>query len=76
MRKSNTSVLHKLLIRYMITDKKTVGLSFVFIHKVGVRLTPNSQQLTEISGRTFPVEFEIRDDQPQDVKGKVYNIKV
>jgi len=44
--------------------------------KVGVRFTPNSQQNTEISGRSFPVEFEIKDEQPQDVKGKVYNIKI
>jgi len=46
------------------------------MNKVGVRFTPNSQQNTEISGRSFPVEFEIKDDQPQDVKGNVYNIKV
>ena len=62
----------------MITLKKKQSdfKSFVFINKVGVRFTPSSQQITEISGRSFPVEFEIRDDQPQDVKGKVYNIKV
>ena len=55
---------------------ETVGVSFVFINKVGVRFTSNSQQNTKISGTSFPVEFEIKDDQPQDVKGKVYNIKV
>jgi len=46
------------------------------MNKVGVRFTSNSQINTEISGRSFPVEFEIKDDQSQDVKGKVYNIKV
>ncbi|XP_020608143.1 protein DEFECTIVE IN EXINE FORMATION 1-like isoform X1 [Orbicella faveolata] len=51
------------------------GTTF-FSGKVGVRFTPNSQQNTEISGRSFPVEFEIKDEQPQDVKGKVYNIKI
>ena len=29
-----------------------------------------------MSGRSFPVEFEINDDQPKEVKGKEYNIKV
>ncbi|KAJ7310063.1 hypothetical protein OS493_040194 [Desmophyllum pertusum] len=44
--------------------------------EVGVKFTPKSQQNTEISGSSFPVEFEIKDNQPQDVKGKVYNIKI
>ena len=73
MSKTVQSLLHIFLI-WLPTE--TVGLSFVFINKVGVRLTFNSQQNTEISGTSFPVEFEIKDDQPQDVKGKVYNIKV
>ena len=46
------------------------------MNKVGVRFTANSLQNTMINGRSFPVEFEIKDDQPQDVKGKVYKIKV
>lgn len=46
------------------------------MNKVGVRFTQKSQQSDKITGRSFPVEFEIKDDQPQDVKGKVYNIKV
>ncbi|XP_078349801.1 uncharacterized protein LOC144634653 [Oculina patagonica] len=51
------------------------GTTF-FSGKVGVRFTPKSHQNTEITGRSFPVEFEIKDDQPQEVKGKVYNIKI
>ena len=50
--------------------------NFVFMDKVGVRFTQKSHQNTKITGRSFPVEFEIKDDQPQDVKGNVYNIKV
>ena len=41
-----------------------------------MRFTQKCQQNTRISGRSFPVEFEIKDDQPKEVKGKEYNIKV
>ncbi|CAH3161509.1 unnamed protein product [Porites evermanni] len=44
--------------------------------KVGVRFTSKSRLNTKISGRSFPLEFEIIDDQPKEVKGKKYNIKI
>lgn len=49
-------------------------LSFLF--KVGVRFSQKYHENTEISGRSFPVEFEIIDNQPKEVKGNIYNIKV
>jgi len=51
------------------------GATFYF-GKVGVRFTAKSQQNTKISGQSFAVEFEINDDQPKEVKGKEYNIKI
>ncbi|XP_022800221.1 protein DEFECTIVE IN EXINE FORMATION 1-like isoform X1 [Stylophora pistillata] len=44
--------------------------------KVGVRFTTKSLENTQITGKYFPVEFEIRDEQPKDVKGKFYNLKI
>lgn len=44
--------------------------------KVGVRFTQKYHENTKISGRSFPVEFEIIDNQPKEVKGNIYNIKI
>lgn len=44
--------------------------------KVGVRFTQKYHENTKISGRSFPVEFEIIDNQPKEVKGNIYNIKL
>ena len=51
-----------------------IGISFLF--KVGVRFTQKYQATTEISGSSFPLEFEIIDHQPKEVKGNIYKIKV
>ncbi|XP_058942673.2 uncharacterized protein [Pocillopora verrucosa] len=44
--------------------------------KVGVRFTTKCLENTQITGKYFPIEFEIRDDQPMDVKGKLYKLKI
>ncbi|XP_027044163.1 protein DEFECTIVE IN EXINE FORMATION 1-like [Pocillopora damicornis] len=44
--------------------------------KVGVRFTTKSLENTQITGKYFLIEFEIRDDQPMDVKGKLYKLKI
>lgn len=51
------------------------GTTF-YSDKVGVRFTQKYQATTEISGSSLPVEFEIIDHQPKEVKGNIYNIKV
>lgn len=53
---------------------RRIFLSFLF--KVGVRFTQRYHENTKISGRSFSVEFEIIDNQPKEVKGNIYNIKV
>ena len=62
-----------LLLVYSASFRRTF-LSFLF--KVGVRFTQKYHENTKISGRSFPVEFEIIDNQPKEVKGNIYNIKV
>ena len=47
-----------------------------FTIQVGVRFTTKCLENTQITGKYFPIEFEIRDDQPMDVKGKLYKLKV
>lgn len=47
-----------------------------FTIQVGVRFTTKSLENTQITGKYFPIEFEIRDDQPMDVKGKLYKLKI
>lgn len=44
--------------------------------KVGVRFSQKFQQNTDVSTRSFPVEFEVKDDQPKEIRGKEYNIKI